>query len=479
MARPELLDGRPAGAAEAERGLDPAGAARARGEPRAGREPGGRAHRPDAAADRGGLRGQPAVRRGAARDADRRRAAAPRGRPLDARRAGALPVPPTIQALIGARLDRLPGGRAGAPDARVGGGQRLPPRGDAGARAAALAAEVDRSLTALIRRDVIRPDRSELRRRRGLPLPPHPDPRRRLPLAAEGDARAAARALRGLARARGGRARARARGDRRLPPRAGAPLPRASWGTRANGTEALAARVQVARVGRAAGRSAAATARRRCRLLERAVALASGDTARRAELLPDLGAALIEAGRLADAATAARRDPRRRGRGDERAPRAGARPAGVPAAPARRAGRDAEASAVVERRSRSSRRPGTSRALAARCGCVPGTTGSRRGRRRPRRLGGGGGARAARRPRARADRHPRLDRVVAVLRADAGRAAIERCEADPRRGRGTTCSAVATCWSRWPACTRWRAASTRRARCSPRATPPSRSSGCR
>ena len=84
-----------------------------------------------------------------------------------------------------------------------------------------------------------------------------------------------------------------------------------------------------------------------------------------------------------------------------------------------------------------------------------------------------------RRPRARADRHPGLDRVVAVLRADPGRDGDRALRGHPRRGAGTTCWRWPTCSSRSPASTRWRAASTRRARCWRRATRRSRSSGCR
>ena len=58
-------------------------------------------------------------------------------------------------------------------------------------------------------------------RRRRLPLPPHPDPRRGLPRGREGEPSRAPRAVRRLARAVGGRAGR----DHRLPPGAGVSLP--------------------------------------------------------------------------------------------------------------------------------------------------------------------------------------------------------------------------------------------------------------
>ena len=73
-----------------------------------------------------------------------------------------------------------------------------------------------------------------------------------------------------------------------------------------------------------------------------------------------------------------------------------------------------------------------------RCGCAPGATGSRRRPRPPRRRGSEAAAHAGRaRGRARADRDPRLDRVVALLRARRrSPTAIRRCEAIRERGRG-------------------------------------------
>ena len=77
---------------------------------------------------------------------------------------GELPVPPTIQALLARAPRAAARGGARAARARLGRGPGLPPRGDARARARlARAGDVDRSLTALVRSDMIRPDRSSLR----------------------------------------------------------------------------------------------------------------------------------------------------------------------------------------------------------------------------------------------------------------------------------------------------------------------------
>ena len=102
-------------------------------------------------------------------------------------------------------------------------GRGLPPRRGPGARADG--ARVTPRLAALVRKELVRPDRAAARRRGRLPLPPPADPRRGLRRAAEGGARRPPRALRRLARGarRGAR---RARRDRRLPPRAGLSLPR-------------------------------------------------------------------------------------------------------------------------------------------------------------------------------------------------------------------------------------------------------------
>ena len=85
--------------------------------------------------------------------------------------------------------------------------------------------EVGRSLLALVRKELVRPERSRAVGRRRLQVPPHPHPRRRLRGPPEVRASDPARTIRRLARADRRRAPGRVRGDRRLSPRAGPPLP--------------------------------------------------------------------------------------------------------------------------------------------------------------------------------------------------------------------------------------------------------------
>ena len=132
-------------------------------------------------------------------------------------------VPPTLKALLAARLDQLD-----EAERRVL--ERGSVEGEIFHRGAvqALAPEetqVTTRLAALVRHQLVRPDRAQLAGRRRLPLPPPADPRRRLRRAPQGGPRRPARPLRRLARRARRRAR-RARRDRRLPPRAGRPLPR-------------------------------------------------------------------------------------------------------------------------------------------------------------------------------------------------------------------------------------------------------------
>ncbi len=148
---------------------------------------------------------------------------------------GEIVVPPTIHALLQARIDSLDG------DVRV-----VMERGSVegevfhrGAVAAALARSCSRRRRVAsddARAQGAHPlDGPDLPRGRGLPLPPPAHPRRRVRVAAEGDARGAARAVRRLALdARLGRRRR----DRRVPPRAGASLP---VGARSGSDPALAA----------------------------------------------------------------------------------------------------------------------------------------------------------------------------------------------------------------------------------------------
>jgi predicted ATPase/class 3 adenylate cyclase len=213
---------------------------------------------------------------------------------------GALPVPPTIQALISARLDRLPEDER-ALLARVSVEGRVFHREAMRALApASLAASVDRTLTSLIRRDMIRPDRASFsddeayRFRhilirdaayRSLPKETRAQLHERYADWLEGRAGDRAQEVEeilGYHLEQAHRFLAElGEGGEHL----GALASRASERLESAGDRAL----------RRSDRAAAVT------LLERAVALASGDMPRRAALLPELGAALIEAGRLVDA----------------------------------------------------------------------------------------------------------------------------------------------------------------------------------
>ena len=117
-----------------------------------------------------------------------------------------------------------PRGGAGAARADLGRGHGVPPRGGARARAALAGAGGGPQPHGARPQGRDPAGSLELPRRRRLPVPPHADPRRGLPLAAQGGAGGPSRALRRLARASGRAASARVRGDPRLPPRAGTPL---------------------------------------------------------------------------------------------------------------------------------------------------------------------------------------------------------------------------------------------------------------
>ena len=142
-------------------------------------------------------------------------------RPLGARDPG------TINALLAARLDQLERGARGDP-ARLGRGQGLLVGRGAGC---------PRRTTA--RRRLAPPDaRSQGARstrtarvlgRARVPLPPPPDPRRGVPVDAEGSRAELHERFADWLRARRATDR-RARGDTRLAPRAGAPTPRPSSG---------------------------------------------------------------------------------------------------------------------------------------------------------------------------------------------------------------------------------------------------------
>jgi predicted ATPase/DNA-binding SARP family transcriptional activator/class 3 adenylate cyclase len=211
-----------------------------------------------------------------------------------------LPVPPTIQALLGARVDRLPDDeRALLTHVSV--------EGDVFHREAmralappALAPVVDRTLTSLIRRDVIRPDRASFGDDEAF--------RFRHILIRDAAYRSLPKETRAQLHERFADWLEDAAGERvhEFEEIVGYHLEQAhrfrgELGETGSATEALAARAHRwlesagRRATRRSDRAAAVT------LLERAAALTSGDTAHRAALLADLGGAQIEAGRLADA----------------------------------------------------------------------------------------------------------------------------------------------------------------------------------
>ncbi len=211
-----------------------------------------------------------------------------------------LPVPPTIHALLAARLERLPEEeRALLARVSVEGTvfhrevmRELAPE--------ALVPLVDRSLTALVRKDVIRPDRSSLVDDDAF--------RFRHMLIRDAAYRSLPKEVRADLHARFAEWLEETGGSRlsefeeivgyhleqahRCLSELG-PLDGDAEALGRRGSERLEA---VGRHARARGDLTAAV-----RLLERAVALVPADSPRRALLLPDLGAALIEAGRLVEA----------------------------------------------------------------------------------------------------------------------------------------------------------------------------------
>ena len=187
---------------------------------------------------------------------------------------GEITVPPTIQALLQSRLDRLgPGERdmigRGAVEGQVFHRSTVHELAPAAERD-----EVPGHLLSLVRKEMIRPDQPTYPRRGGLPLSPSADPRRRLRLASQGDASRAPRIIRRLARPaceprRTGR-------DRRLPPRARVPQPGGARQCRPAARSSRQPRVREARRGS-----------RRRRVERGDVGAMCGLTLRAAALLPE------------------------------------------------------------------------------------------------------------------------------------------------------------------------------------------------
>ncbi|MGH2796976.1 MAG: AAA family ATPase, partial [Thermoleophilaceae bacterium] len=211
-----------------------------------------------------------------------------------------LPVPPSIHALLAARLEGLPDDeRALLAHASVEG--TVFHRGALDALApGALAALVERDLTALVRRDLIRPDQSSLAGDEAF--------RFRHMLIRDAAYRSLPKETRAELHQRFASWMEQTVGSRlgAFEEIVGYHLEQAhhllgELGASDSDAEALAARG--AKHLEAAGRRAFARSDHTgaVSLLERAAALLAEDESRQARLLPELGAVLIEAGRLADA----------------------------------------------------------------------------------------------------------------------------------------------------------------------------------
>ena len=220
---------------------------------------------------------------------------------------GELPIPPSINALLAARLDRPRARGADGAAVRVGDRQAVLVERRRRARAAGaprprrLAPPRARPQAADLPRRV-----DELRERGLVPLRAHPRARRRLRDAAEGAARRAARALRRLARSQGRRTRSSAATISSGRTRARVELGPPNEETRALGERAGALLASAGR--RAFARDDLPAART---LLDRAAALTS-DPCARAETLLALGVALRETGDLTRVGDVLRRGARAR-----------------------------------------------------------------------------------------------------------------------------------------------------------------------
>ena len=259
-------------------------------------------------------------------------------------------VPPTLKALLAARLDQLDAGRAPGARARRGRGRGLPPRRRAGARPGGDAGD---AAPGRARAPGADPSRHGAVRGRGrLPLPASADPRRRLRRPPEGLAGRAARALRRLAGADAATSwsswtRSSATTSSRPPATStSSDNPTRSWpSARASGSRPPAG-----------ARSGAATTRAAAGLLERALELT-----RPARLDVVLELDLAQA-RVPDSreGRSDRRRRRRAGAGGRRRDRRGARPSSrrlLPRPLRGRSGRSTSSSDSRERRCRCSSRP--------------------------------------------------------------------------------------------------------------------------
>ena len=172
-------------------------------------------------------------------------------------------LPPSIEAVLAARLDRLAPARAPGPPACVGDRPHLRLGGGPGADAGGGARHRRRGARRAAAEGGRLHRRAAAQRRGRLPLRPHPRPRRRLSRRAEGDALRAARAVRLVPRGVDRRPRRGVRGDHRLPPRAGVHVPDAARPGHRRDGGAAAPRATSGSPPRASARSSAATCRRR------------------------------------------------------------------------------------------------------------------------------------------------------------------------------------------------------------------------
>ncbi len=177
-----------------------------------------------------------------------------------------LEMPPTIHALLAARLDLLTREERAVLEPASVIGSRVPARRARRARARTCVRRAVGRAPRRARRSSTSSTAS-LGTTQTYALPPRPDPRRGLQRAAQADARRRCTSpFADWAEAREPRARPRdgVRGDPRLPPRAGAPVPRraraAATNTAASSACALRSRLDLGRVG---ARSPATTWRQR------------------------------------------------------------------------------------------------------------------------------------------------------------------------------------------------------------------------
>ena len=174
-------------------------------------------------------------------------------------------------------------------------------------------------LQTLVRKELIRPDRTRSARRGCVPLPAPADSRRRVRSDAEGASRRAARAICGLARADRPASREQRR-DRRLPPRAGVPLSRRARSGRRRDAEGSRSAPENGWAAPPAGRCGDPTWRRRSGSASGRSPSSPRRTSCDPGLLSDLGHSFVERGDLDEARDSVRRrarrgEPDRRSRG--------------------------------------------------------------------------------------------------------------------------------------------------------------------